>query len=97
MERGRTLQLHDPMTSWATDSDLVVPLRPVVLIRSLCQLFGVRVDMAQSFAPIARTVLVEAGVTPAVAPKPPDGQTWTGAMCACAATAAVAAAAAVAL
>ena len=52
------------MSSWPTQSELVVPLRPVVLIRGLCQLFGVRVDMARSFAPLARSVLEDAGVEP---------------------------------
>ena len=36
-----------------------MPLRPLVLIRGLCLLFGARNDVLPSFAPLARAVLEE--------------------------------------
>ena len=56
LKRIRALEREDPVIGRG-EAALLLPFRPIALTRACCKTFGVSVDIARAFAPLAREVL----------------------------------------
>ena len=76
-KRAIELEQEDPVTERG-DGELLIPIRPIFLIRAMCRTFGMEVNMARAFAPLATRVLLEHGLPLPGAAKQPSAEGEAG-------------------